>query len=143
MSHFHDVTAHFWNDLVSRPAGPLAFRFIFQPLMAALLAIRDGYKDAKAGRPPYLYTMVRDASQRMPLAREGLLNVLRVMIFAAVMDAIYQLIEFKAFYLSELVFIVIVLAILPYLILRGPAGRIARRWYARSTSSGHGKIQHG
>lgn len=142
MSHFHDVTAHFWNDLVSRPAGPLAFRFILQPLMAALLAIRDGYKDAKAGRPPYLYTLITDKSQRGALCLEGLRNVLRVMIFAAVMDAIYQLIEFKSFYFLQLVFIVIALAILPYLILRGPADRLVRRWLARG-SAGHGRIQHG
>jgi hypothetical protein len=142
MSHFHDVTSHFWNDLVSRPAGPLAFRFILQPLVAALLAIRDGYKDAKAGRPPYLYTIVHDASQRGALCLEGLRNVLRVMIFAAVMDTIYQLIEFKSFYLLQLVFIVIVLAILPYLILRGPADRLVR-WRLARSSAGRGRIQHG
>jgi hypothetical protein len=141
MSHFHDVTAHFWNDLVSRPAGPLAFRFILQPLMAAALAIRDGYKDAKAGRPPYLATMIRDASQRGQLAREGLRAVLRVMIFAAVMDVIYQLIELDGIYLLQTAFIVVALALLPYLIFRGPADRLARYWLQRS-SSGHGRILH-
>src|SRR6516162_2632809 len=80
MSHFHDVTAHFWNDLVSRPAGPLAFRFLLQPLMAASLAIRDGYKDAKFGHAPYLHTMVYDKTQRSRLALEGLHAILRVMI---------------------------------------------------------------
>ena len=140
MSHFHDVTAHFWNDLVSRPAGPLAFRFILQPLMAALLAIRDGYKDAHSGRPPYLHTLLTDKSQRAALCLEGLHNILRVMIFAAVMDAIYQLIELDSFPPLQLVFIVIVLAILPYIILRGPADRLVRRWLARP---GHGRIQHG
>ena len=80
---------------------------------------------------------------RCALYREGFHAILRVMIFAALADAIYQLIVFKVVYLPQLVFIVIVLAILPYLILRGPAARVARRWYARSTSAGHGKIQHG
>jgi hypothetical protein len=142
MSHFHDVTAHFWNDLVSRPAGPLAFRFILQPLMAAALAIRDGYKDAKSGRPPYLHTMVYDKTQRGRLALEGFHAVLRVMIFAAVMDVIYQLVELDGIHVLQTVFIVIVLAILPYLILRGPADRLMRWWLARE-SSGHGRIQHG
>ena len=141
MSHFHDVTARFWNDLVSRPAGPLAFRFLLQPLMAASLAIRDGYKDAKAGRPPYLATMIGDPAQRGALAREGFHAVLRVMIFAAVMDAIYQLVELDALYLTQLVFIVFALALLPYLVFRGPADRLVRFWLARS-SSGHGRIQH-
>ncbi len=134
MSHFHDVTARFWNDLVSRPAGPLAFRFILQPLMASFLALRDGLKDARSGRPPYLHTIVHDPAQRGPLAREGLRAVLRVMIFAAVMDAIYQLVELKGFYPLQLVFIVVTLAVLPYLVLRGPADRITRWWLARSSS---------
>lgn len=140
MSHFHDVTAHFWNDLVSRPAGPLAFRFILQPTMAALLAVRDGYHDAKTGRPPYLHTMITDRTQRAALCLEGLRAVLRVMIFAAVMDAIYQLIELNGFQPLQLVFIVFTLAFLPYLILRGPADRLMRRWVARTS---HGHAQHG
>ena len=38
-----------WHDLVDRPSGPMSFRFILQPSMAAIAAIRDGVKDARTG----------------------------------------------------------------------------------------------
>jgi len=47
------------------------------------------------------------------------------------MDVLYQLIEFKTIYPGELIVIVLTLAFVPYLLLRGPINRIARHW--RST----------
>jgi hypothetical protein len=40
----------FWEDLIGRLGGPITFRLILQPSIAVILAIRDGLKDAKAGR---------------------------------------------------------------------------------------------
>jgi len=40
------VVEQFWHDLVERPDGPMRFRFVLQPLMATIVAIRDGLKDA-------------------------------------------------------------------------------------------------
>ena len=55
---WHGVTVatvgRLWHDLVDRPDGPMAFRFILQPAMATIAAIRDGRKDARANRAPYL-----------------------------------------------------------------------------------------
>ena len=42
------------------------------------------------------------------------------------MDVIYQLVVLKTFYPGEAVIVAIVLAFVPYLILRGPIARIAR-----------------
>jgi hypothetical protein len=42
-----------WDMLIGREHGPLAFRLVLQPKVAALLAIRAGVRDAKAGRPPH------------------------------------------------------------------------------------------
>lgn len=50
------------------------------------------------------------------------------------MDAIYQYWEFKTFYPGEAVIIALSLAVVPYLILRGPIARIARRQYSRAAS---------
>jgi len=44
------------------------------------------------------------------------------------MDGIYQAIEFKTFHPAEAVIIALVLAFLPYLVLRGLFARAARRW---------------
>jgi hypothetical protein len=43
------------------------------------------------------------------------------------MDVIYQAIALKTFYPGEAVIVALTLAFLPYLLLRGPVARIARR----------------
>jgi hypothetical protein len=127
MSEIQEILTRFWDQLIAQPSGPLAFRFILQPVMAAILAIRDGMKDARTGRPPFARTIWSDPSQRGAYIREGLKRVSRVIVFALVMDAIYQVIALHRFYLGEALVTVFVLAVLPYLLLRGPVDRIARR----------------
>ena len=48
-----------WRDILDRPDGPMTFRFILQPAMAALAAFRDGVKDARLGRTPYVLALLR------------------------------------------------------------------------------------
>src|ERR1700719_793537 len=36
-----------WHQLIERTDAPMRFRFILQPLMAAIAAILDGLKDAR------------------------------------------------------------------------------------------------
>jgi hypothetical protein len=127
MSEIQEILTRFWDQLIAQPSGPLAFRLILQPLMATILAVLDGMKDARVGRPPFFRTIVNDPSQRGAYLREGLKRVSRVIIFAFVMDAIYQVIVFRRFYLGEALVTVFVLAVLPYLLIRGPVDRIARR----------------
>ena len=40
-----------WNQLLSRPTGAFQFRFVLQPLVAVIIAIRAGMKDAREHRP--------------------------------------------------------------------------------------------
>lgn len=47
-----------WAGIVGRLDGPLHFRFIGQPLMASVLAIIDGVKDARMGKPPYFWAVI-------------------------------------------------------------------------------------
>jgi hypothetical protein len=47
-----EVRHRVWEQLIARPTGPMAFRFILQPIMAAIAALRDGVNDARSGRPP-------------------------------------------------------------------------------------------
>jgi hypothetical protein len=128
MSLLADMGTRFWDEIVSRPSGPLAFRFYFQPVMAAVLALRDGCKDAGDGRSPYLWAIIHDPARRSARLREGIRAVSRVLILGLVMDGIYQFIVLKGFRPLEMIAVTIVLAFIPYLILRGPAGRLARWW---------------
>jgi hypothetical protein len=62
--------------------------------------------------------------------REGLNATARIILLGIVMDAMYQIIVLRRFYPGEAVIIALVLAFVPYLLIRGPAARIARRLLA-------------
>jgi hypothetical protein len=116
-----------WHNLVEEPTGPMRFRFILQPLMAAIVAIRDGRKDARTGRSPYFWTVLRKPQERVARLREGLNATARIFLLGIAMDAIYQVIVLKRFYPIEALIIALLLAFVPYLLIRGPVARIARR----------------
>lgn len=118
----------FWSDLVGRLTGPMTFRLVLQPLMSMAYAVRDGVRDAREGRPLYSWDLFTGTGDSRALLREGWRAVFRVIVLGALMDAIYQLIVFRQIRLVELLIVVFVLAFLPYLLLRGPVNRIARRW---------------
>jgi hypothetical protein len=122
----HDLHVQFWQEIFARPSGPLAFRFILQPVIASILAIRDGWEDARTQRQPYLWTVLRDPARRMPRLREGVAAVSRVLLLGVGMDLVYQAIRLHAFRPLETVIIAVGLAFVPYLIVRGPAARISR-----------------
>ena len=109
----------------------MTFRIILQPTMATLFALRDGLKDARTGRPAYLWTTVTDKAQRATLVREGWAAVGRVFFLALVMDFIYQFIVQRWIYPGELLITAILLAVVPYALLRGPINRIASRWRSK------------
>jgi hypothetical protein len=117
-----------WYQELARASAPMKFRFVLQPLMAALLAMRDGRKDARAGRSPYIWALMGEPRNRKALLNHGLNATARIIVLGLVMDVIYQLIFLKTFYPVESLIIVLVLAFLPYALLRGPVARVAHRW---------------
>jgi len=123
-----ELIARGWAGLVDRVGGPMTFRLILQPIMAGLLALRAGLKDAREGRPPYLWTLLTDSSQRVDLLREGWRSIARVFVLAVFMDLIYEIVTDRLFYPLETLIVAFALAVVPYLLLRGPVNRIARRW---------------
>lgn len=112
--------------LIGRIEGRLAFRFILQPFVAAILAVRAGWRDARFGRSPFLYTIVSDPNQRVFLLQQGWKDVSKVFILAVVMDLIYQWMEFTWLYPLRACAIGGILAVVPYLILRGIVCRTSR-----------------
>lgn len=125
-----DTVARIWTELVGRLTGPFAFRFVLQPLMGLAFAIRDGVHDAKAGRQPYLWSIVHSPEARAELVREGFSKIKRVVILGVVMEIAYQVMVLHAFRPLEMLIMVVGLAVLPYLLLRGAVTRIARHWVA-------------
>jgi hypothetical protein len=123
-----DVVERLWANLTGRPSGRMSFRFILQPSMAAIAAIHDGRKDARAGRSPFLWTVLREPQERVQRLNEALNATARIILLGLAMDVVYQFIELEEFYPVEALIIALLLAFVPYLLIRGPAARIARRW---------------
>jgi hypothetical protein len=127
-----DSLTRMFGDLVGRLTGPMTFRLILQPLMASLQGWRDGSRDARIGRPPYLWTMFTNPDgERARLLNEGIHAVLRVVVLGFVMDVAYQWTVFGWIYPVELLIVVLALAFVPYVLIRGVANRMTRRWLVR------------
>jgi hypothetical protein len=106
----------------------MSFRFIIQPLMALFFAFRDGRRDAREGRPPYFWGLFTDPEHRGDMLRSGWKSIGKVFIFAIVLDNVFQYIVFHNFRRPGGGLIVgVILALVPYLLLRGPVNRLMRR----------------
>ena len=123
-----DTLARIWEHLVGRLSGPLTLRLLLQPAMSTLFAIRDGVRDARAGRPPFLGTILGSPDDRRRLIRDGLIAIGKLAVSAIVLDFVYQLIVFRRIYPAEAIDVAVLLAIVPYFVLRGPVNRIVRLW---------------
>jgi hypothetical protein len=80
-----------WQGIVARLDGPFHFRFIVQPSVASILAIIDGVKDARMGKPAYYWALIVDQGDRTELIKDGWKSIFKVFILAMVLEAAYQL----------------------------------------------------
>lgn len=122
-----DVWARVGSQLIARVSGPMKFRMVLQPCMAAFFAIRSGLADAKAGKPPYFWGLLTHPDQRTEMLKDGWKSIGRVFILALVLDLVYQLIVLHTVYPGEMIIVAVILALVPYLILRGIVTRLARK----------------
>lgn len=129
-----EVRERIFTSIAERPGGPMTFRFILQPIMASALAAIDGVRDARSGAPAYLWSLVAGTARRADQIYDGVIATARVILLGLGMDVAYQLIEFKTFYPGEAAIIAVLLAFIPYLLLRGPFARLARLWGIRPLS---------
>ena len=122
-----DLWARIAENLIARLSGPMKFRFILQPVMASIFAILAGIKDAKEGKPPYFWALFTQPAHRAEMIKDGWKSVGKVFIFAVVLDVVYQWIVLKFVYPGEVIIVAFILAIVPYLMLRGIVNRIASK----------------
>ena len=123
-----EVFGRIWQNMLDRPTGPMTFRFVLQPIMAAIAALYDGIKDARGGRSHYLWTVLSDPSKRFGRLSEGMISTARVILLGLCMDTIYQHLVFDTFHPAEAVITSLLLAFVPYVLLRGPVSRLASWW---------------
>ena len=113
----------------------MSVRFLIQPTVAAVMAVRAGITDARLARPAFLWTALTDPQQRRRLVESGWKDVRNVFLIAAALDAIYQLIVQQFINPLELLFTSALLAVAPYCVLRGPVNRVARKAIRRNHGS--------
>jgi hypothetical protein len=122
-----DFLMRIFEDLADRVSGPMKFRMILQPVMAAIFAIRDGRKDARERKAPYGWAVFTDSEHRRELLQAGWKAVGKIFVLAILIDAVYQFIVLRSFYLGEALIVAAILAFIPYLLIRGPVNRLLRR----------------
>jgi hypothetical protein len=127
-----------WDNLISRPTGPLRFRLLLQPATAIFLAIRGGLNDSREGKAAYFWDLFVNPSYRRELLRDGWKSIWKLFLLAMALDCVYQIIVLRWIYPFEALVVAFVLAIIPYLLVRGPVNRIAtlRKLAARKSTAG-------
>ena len=120
-----------WEHLLGRIEGPFWMRLVFQPLVASAIGIVAGVRDARAGRPAFGWSLIAGRTNRRALLKEGCREVARVFIAAIIIDVVYQIIVLHWFYPGQSLLVATVLAFVPYMLVRGPANRIASLWLSR------------
>ena len=115
------------QNLIDRSTGPMNFRFLLQPVMASIFAIIAGLKDAKAGKPPYFWSLLTGRTRRIDKIKDGWKSVGKVIVVALALDIAYQIIVLRFVYPGEVIIVASIVVIAPYLILRGLVTRLAAK----------------
>ena len=113
------------GDFVDRLSGPLRFRLVLQPVMADLR--HSCGLERCQDKPPYFWALVTDPAHRADMLEDGWKSVGKVFVLALLLDVVYQFIVLRFVYPGEAIIVAFVLAIVPYLILRGLVTHLARR----------------
>jgi hypothetical protein len=106
----------FIDGLLARIDGPMALFF----------ALRDGIRDARERRSPYFWALFTESSHRREMLQSGWKSIGKVFVIAIVLDLVFQYIVFRDFRPIGALLAGMTLALLPYLLLRGPVNRLVR-----------------
>jgi hypothetical protein len=86
-----EAIARAWANLIGRLDGPLYLRFLVQPAVATALAARAGIHDARAGMPPFLWSIFTGQTPHPgERLRHGWRDISLPLLVALALDAIYQ-----------------------------------------------------
>ncbi len=85
----------FLEELPQRFTGPGRLRFVLQPMTAILLGIRGGLRDARTGKPPYLFGLIFSSGHRREFLRSGVAAIRNLLALGIIMDIVFQLILYR------------------------------------------------
>jgi hypothetical protein len=113
-----------WDELIGRQNGPLYFRLILQPIVASVLAIRAGRNDARKGRAALFLAILREPKKRRLLLWNAWRDIGKLFLVGVGLDVTYQLIALHGIRPVQSLIVATVLAVFPYLVVRGLTNRI-------------------
>ena len=122
-----EIWLRFMENMSDRVSGPMKFRFVLQPVMAIIFATIAGLKDARLGKTPYFWGLVSDPLNRRDMLKDGWKSVGKVFVLAIILDVVFQIKVLGTVYPGETLIVAFLLAIVPYLLLRGLVTRVASR----------------
>ena len=108
-------------------SGPGNLRFVLQPLIAILLAIRDGRNDAKSGTPAFLAEMVSGSGPRGATLKVSIKATLMPFSVAVILDSILQIIIFDVWRLQCALVVGLFLVGIPYVVVRSISNSLFSR----------------
>ena len=112
--------------------GPGKSRFIPQPIVAMVFGARDGLKDARAGRLPFVWGLMFSRSDRAEMVRSALRSIRDLIAVAILLDVVLQLLIFRMVHPAAALLTGSVLIAFPYSSARaltnGLTPRPAHRW---------------
>ena len=130
-----DFFKHHWEHLIGRIEGPMWIRIIVQPLVSALIGLRSAVKDFREGRPSFCWSLIADKASRRALLIEGWKEITKVFVVAVTIDLVYQLAVLRWIYPLQTLVVASILALLPYVVIRGLANWIVGLWYSGRTKN--------
>lgn len=123
-----ETIARGWENLLGRLGGPMSFRLLVQPAVAAVFAIRAGIRDARENKPTFLGCAISNPGSWRARMRQSWKDVGKVFIVALILDSIYQVVVHSGVFVLELLITATVLALVPYMVMRDLVARVAR-WF--------------
>jgi hypothetical protein len=115
----------FFEDLPRRLTGPGRFRFVVQPLVATLLGVRAGRRDAAARLPPFLLAVIAHPQHRRQVLAETARELANIVLVGILLDAVAQWLILGVSHPGAAVVVGPVLIALPYSVSRALANRMA------------------
>lgn len=117
-------TDRFFQDMLARLSGPGRLRFILQPIVAIILGVRSGVKDAHAGVPPFLWALILSRQHRRELFKNALVSTRNLVAMAILLDLIAQFLIFHEIRPVVALLVGPVLIAIPYVLTRALSNRI-------------------
>jgi hypothetical protein len=117
-----------WHHLIGRLNGPLNFRLLIQPLVAAFFGVRAGMRDAHEDRPPFGWHLLTTRHGNRPqLLQDAWRSIGKLFIAAMVIDIIYEIYVLHWIYPQQAPIVATIFAVPSYIACRGLTNRIARQ----------------